>query len=244
MKLYKVYLEVREDGRAMAHILELHGCFLKGKSREETIRGIPDSIRKYYGWLRKHGESVYPPDAFEIRIEEEILGDAAMESGDRAALFTPEKSPPDKGEVERFFKLMSYSRSDLLEVTKDLPGEILDRKPNDRTRTIRQILGHIARAEWWYLSRLGDWEELYSLNLKFPPEGIFEQLERVRSIAEKILRNFPEREWGKIFKNPKYTSHPEEEWTYSKVLRRFIEHEREHTENIMKILKGFGIRNI
>ena len=41
-----------------------------------------------------------------------------------------------------------------------------------------------------------------------------------------------------MFKRSAYTKHPEEEWTFRKVLRRFVEHEREHIGTIKKVIEA------
>lgn len=107
MKIYKVYLEVHGDERTMAHVLELPGCFKKGESKNRTLIEVPETICEYFLWLHKNGKTI-TPESFEIKVEEETFGDAAMESGDRAPLFTPEKSPPNEKEVKRFFQLMTF----------------------------------------------------------------------------------------------------------------------------------------
>jgi len=42
------------------------------------------------------------------------------------------------------------------------------------------------------------------------------------------------------FKRRAYTKHPEELWTLRKVLRRFLEHEKEHLGTIQIILEAIS----
>ena len=62
----------------------------------------------------------------------------------------------------------------------------------------------------------------------------------VRKACKKTLKETLIKKDG-IFMRPEYTQYPNEQWTARKVLRRFLEHEREHTYNIRWYL-GMKIR--
>lgn len=55
---YKAYLEVRDDGRTMGHVLDLPGCFNKAPNQDEAIAKLREAIREYRSWLSRHGEEV------------------------------------------------------------------------------------------------------------------------------------------------------------------------------------------
>lgn len=244
MKFYGVYLEIDDEGWCMAHVLELPGCFSLAKSKEEALKGIPDAISDYFGTLKKHGEEIFfDRDSIEIKIKEELLGTCPRISGNKAALFSWDKFPLKDQLTENGIRRMEYNREDLMTLVENLPSETLDWKPDIDKRSIREVLEHVARAEWWYISRMGDYPEL----LKFtenPPEGkLFEWLNGIREMANKRLKSLAEEEKGKAFISKKYTDHPEEEWTARKVLRRFLEHEREHIQNIRNILGQYQKRS-
>ncbi len=59
-------------------------------------------------------------------------------------------------------------------------------------------------------------------------------MERYTAIAR--LRQLTEQQMNAILYQTKWTQHPDEPWTTRKVLRRFVEHEREHTSQIHAIL--------
>ena len=70
MTRYPVHLEIADDGRCMAHVLDLPGCIVRAPSRDEALRQLPEAIRDYHAWLRRHGEPA-PPEEEPIEVEEE-----------------------------------------------------------------------------------------------------------------------------------------------------------------------------
>jgi hypothetical protein len=141
--------------------------------------------------------------------------------------------------MERYFHLMGYVRADMLALVRDLPDDVLDWEPHPESFTIRGLLRHVGNAEKWYVSRLVDLETL-------PPEWshdeslpVLEFLEMTRRTAIDQLQQLTQAERSGVF----YTAHrawePGEPWTARKVLRRFLEHEQEHTNQVREILTAW-----
>jgi len=121
-------------------------------------------------------------------------------------------------------------------LVRNLSDEILDWKASQASMSIREILRHIGNAEEWYVSRLVNPETL-------PPEwehdkdlAILEFLEMERRTALDRLRRLTDRELADVFYPTHWTNHPDEPWTARKALRRFLEHEREHTAHARETL--------
>jgi uncharacterized damage-inducible protein DinB len=237
MTRYPIYLEIADDGRCMAHVLGLPGCIVRALSRDEALRQLHDAIRDYHAWLRRHDESAPPEEeSIEIEITDESTGFGPFDPGDAAALFLPDHEPVNPGEMEHYFRLMAYSRADLLALVRDLPDGVLDWRLNPQSFSIRRLLRHVGNAEEWYVSRLVPPETL-------PPEWehdeelpILEFLEMERRTAVAWLRQLTDEERSGVFYPAHWTQHPEEPWTARKVQRRFLEHEREHTAQVREIL--------
>ncbi len=233
MKL-PVYAEVRSDGRAMVHPYPLPGCISRGGCLEEALTGLAEQIEGYYRWLELHQWLVSDPqkewELIEVRQEE-----APFESGDAAALFPPDMIPPSDGELEKYLRLMAFSRQDLLAIVEPLPEEKRKKAYKEGKRTIEGILWHIAQAEEWYISRLGIIPELKQFDAF--PGGQGEYLSAVREMANNRLRSLQSLERATVYRIPEFTDHPDEPWTLRKALRRFLEHEREHTGNIAHFLQ-------
>lgn len=239
---YRVYLEIAADGRTMAHVPELPGCMVLASNRDAALQQLPQAVRECWAWLRRHGEPA-PPEEEEIALEVagESVGYGPFASGDAAALFPPDELAVTPEEVELYLRRMAYSREDLLSLAGDLPEETLDFRLSSQARSVREILRHIGRAETWYVSRLipperlpEEWDHAEELPL-------YEFLAMERRTAVACLRGLSERERAEVFHPSYWTQHPEEPWTARKVLRRFLEHEREHTVEIRSVL-GFRRR--
>jgi uncharacterized damage-inducible protein DinB/predicted RNase H-like HicB family nuclease len=232
-----VYLEMDDRGRCMAHVPELPGCFARASSRDRALDMVPAAARIYYAWLRCHGEPA-PLEEASVRIEiaGEVGGVGPFDPGSAAALFPPDQGEITPEEVAYCLRLMAHSRADLLALVHNLPDEVLDWQPDPDAFSIRRLLRHVGDAEEWYVSRIVPPETL-------PPEWehdedlpIFEFLEMERRTAVERLQQLTRAGRTKVFYPTRWTDHPEEPWTARKALRRFLEHEREHTLQAQDIL--------
>jgi len=239
MILYNIYLETCSD-HCMAHVLSLPGCMVRASNPEEVVSRLPGAIREYHAWLRQHSESVhYETEPIEVAIAEESTGFGPFNPGDAAALFSPDREPITPEEIRDHFRLMGYARADLLALVSGLPDETLDWQPDPQSFSIRRILRHIGNAEEWYVSRIvppetlpAEWEHDEDL-------PIFDFLEMERRTAMTRLCKLTGEERAAITHPAHWTQHPDEPWTVRKSLRRFLEHEREHTAQIREILEHY-----
>ena len=239
---YQVYIEGRGTHR-MGHILALPGCCARGRTRAEVLRSLPGAVREHGEWLDRHGEGP-GEEGTEVSFDvaEDVVGTGPFNPGDAAALFSVERSPVSPGEIEDCLRLMSYSRSDLLELAGSLPDKVLDWCQSRTEFSLRIVLRHIGNAEQWYISRLFEPDQLpqeWAADRTLP---VFEFLDLERRGCIGCLRRLDERQRCEVFRPTHYTDHPEEEWTARKVLRRFVEHEREHTRQARAILAAYQAR--
>jgi predicted RNase H-like HicB family nuclease/uncharacterized damage-inducible protein DinB len=240
---YSAYLEIANDGVCMAHVPDLPGCFVRASARDEALRRLPDTIRDHCAWLRRHGEPASPQDEeFEIQIAGEDAGVGPFDPGDAAALLPTDREPVTLEEMEWHFRLMGHSRSDLLALASEIEDDVLDWQPAPDEYTIRRLLRHIGNGEKWYVSRIVPIDSL-------PPEWDADEdlsplayLSMERRTALARLRQLTEDERTRVFHPSFRTSHPQEAWTARKVLRRFLEHEREHTAQIREALATYRQR--
>ncbi len=236
MPTYALYLERAEERPWTAHVLDLPGCFARGNTRQEAVAATLPAIRAYHAWLRRHGEPAPPEnEPITCTVAEEGVG-SGFYPGDAAALFSPEKQPISPQEMERHFRLLAHSRADLLALVEGLPEAVLERKVGTAP-SVGDLLRHIGNAEEWYVSRLvppetlpPEWEKDAEL-----PLAAFLEMERWTAL-ERLRRLTPE-ERSRIAYSDRWTARPEEPWTARKALRRFLEHEREHTAQIGDLLE-------
>ena len=237
MARFEAYLEVADDGRSMVHVAELPGCIVRAETRAAALRELPVAIEAYQAWLCRHGEPAQPAgESMEIEVVEERSGEGPFDPGDRAALFPPDLEPITPEEMEQFYRLMGHNRRDLLALVGDPADKLLDWRPFPGAYNLRRVLRHVGNAEEWYVSRIvpietlpPEWEDDADL-----PHFVF--LEMSRRTAIERLRRLTDEERAGVFYPTFGTQHPEEPWTARKVLRRFLEHEREHTAQAREIM--------
>jgi uncharacterized damage-inducible protein DinB/predicted RNase H-like HicB family nuclease len=235
-----VYLERADGGPCMAHVPSLPGCYVRAQTREEALAGLPAAVQAYYAWLRRYGEPVPAEDAeVELEVAGEATGTGPFDPGDAAALFPPDREPVSPEEMEHHFRLMAHSRADLLALVADLQDEILDWQPGPMPVSIRRVLRHVGNAEQWYVSRLVPPETLPAEWKGVGEMPILVFLEMERRTAIERLRKLTPADRTEVRYPERWTRHPDEAWTARKALRRFLEHEREHTGQIREILSTY-----
>jgi predicted RNase H-like HicB family nuclease/uncharacterized damage-inducible protein DinB len=236
MSNYSIYLEIDAHGRAMAHVLSLLGCYTKADSSDAALDAVPQAIWDYWAWLRQHGEDVAEPEGTTPQVAEISRGFAPFQHGDRAALFTPEREPIGVEEMETYLRRWCYARADLLTLTPNVADALLDWQPNAGQMSIRQILRHVGNTNEWYLSRVVDPASLateWESDDKLP---IFHFLSMEQRTVTARMHRLTAKQRAQVSYPSAWTDHPDEPWSVRKALRRMIEHEREHTEQIVQVL--------
>lgn len=232
---HHVFLEIGPDGRTMAHVSGLPGCMARGETREDALAGVPRAIRDYANWLARHGEEA-PVRGTGFEIAGERQGWGPFDPGDKAALFPPDREPLTQRNMERLLRLMAHSREDLMTVIEGIPPQVLGEE-YAKGWPIDRILRHIGGAEVWYVTRIAH---------TWNPDGFEEHrasgdvsawLTWSREAVVGRLSSLSEGELSLTFYPTHYTDHPDEAWTARKVFRRFLEHEREHTAQIQRLLE-------
>jgi uncharacterized damage-inducible protein DinB len=217
----------------MAHVLKLPGCHVAAADKPQALEQLPAAIRAYYHDLIRHGEAVFLPTRIDLAVAEEQTRSGHFHPDDRAALFEPERRPLTPEEVTRYLRLASFNRLDLLDLVRGFADGILDWTPSPEAMSIRRILTHIGRADQWYISRISgaaagspDWRTLPTRRY----------LTQARSNASQRFLALNAAELTQITHPPDDDGDRSEAWTARKALRRFLEHEREHTAHIAEIL--------
>lgn len=210
---YKVYLDVEEgtlsEGGPLAHIPALPGCAARGRTKEEALSNLKDLLEDYLTLFGKEDESL-PVSVADIELDVEET---------EALIFSEDMEPLKQEEVGTLLRKMSLSRQALLDRISGLSEEVLAWKPDEESWPIKQILEHIANAEWWYIQRLQDW-----------PKNPFERLEATHRYLLSELRSLGPDELNRV------TTHYGRKWTPRKVLRLLPIYYRFQNEIIEKEL--------
>jgi predicted RNase H-like HicB family nuclease/uncharacterized damage-inducible protein DinB len=225
---YRVCLEVGEDGTCMAHVPELMGCFAVGSTREETLDRLRGAISEYLDWLARHREvpaASAEPEEVEIEVVEQVSTGSGYprKPGEPVAFFAADEEALSHHDLQTAVRLMEHARHDLLEFLRDVPESLLHWRPGPDEPSIAETLLHMAHAEASYLACLEEESR----------QSAFPQLAAIRSWAYHRLSRLTDAELSRL------TTHRGEKWSPRKVLRRFLEHDREHTAYIHSLLAHY-----
>ena len=216
MAKYLVYVETVGDPITVkgpvAHVPALPGASARGKTIEDAKHNIRTAMEEYLSLLRDVGEPV--PKASEgIHLDFEEVD---------TTTFLTDYDALHPNEMQTLFRWMAVSRQELMDLVKNLPGEAFAWNPDAETPSVRDILCHMAEADLWYTDRLRQW-----------PDAPLFRLAATRGVALERLRALSERELGRV------TVYEGEEWTPRKVMRRMLEHEREHITQLRRLIEAY-----
>ena len=236
-------LETGTTGLWYGRIAELIGTHARASTRAGVLDELQSELLYHIEWMRRHGYEPPQVRGPKLVVGEEVSGIGQLgESGGEVALFRYDVKPVSKKVLEDCVRWMRYNRADLIAQVKDLPAETMAHVPAGKKRNITQILGHVCNAEEFYVSRLGpDADMLYESSLGMNVQEVdalpvSERLGIVRRGCVETLRQLVPSRGDQVFTRAQYSSYPGERWTAHKVLRRFLEHEREHIYNIRDYL--------
>jgi predicted RNase H-like HicB family nuclease/uncharacterized damage-inducible protein DinB len=217
MAKYLVYVETVGDPITVkgpvAHVPALPGASARGKTIEEAKQNIRTAIEEYLSLLRDVGEPV-PKASEDIHLE--------FEEADTTTFLT-DYDALHPNEMQTLFRWMAVSRQELMYLVKKLPEEAFAWKPDEETPSVREILCHMAEADLWYTDRLRQW-----------PDAPLFRLAATRGVALERLRALSARDMERV------TVYEGEEWTPRKVMRRMLEHEREHIAQLHRLVEAYG----
>ena len=230
---YKLYLESGPRRRkTMVHVLDLLGCIAQGPTTEAALEATPEAIRAYLRFLRQHGETVEPHDAFTTLVAEHVMEGPWLGNGNPAPGFGPDFQPLNAEEQARSIHRLGWLRAALLDLVRDLPTENLVVKP-ERGRSIHHIVAHVTDSQYAYLrAALGRVADLPPTlrTLREDSERLVPALEEAWHITRTRLEGMTEVERRQTVQRGQVT------WTARRMLRRMLEHEWEHLLEISERL--------
>jgi uncharacterized damage-inducible protein DinB/predicted RNase H-like HicB family nuclease len=222
----------------MAHVPELPGCMARGGDRAVALATLPETIDAYYEWLRRHGEKVeMPSGAIRFKVAAVSSETGPFDPGDVSALFEWEREPLTRQALNRMLQLATYNRADLLALVRPLSSSVRKWQADPDSMSIEQVLRHICNGDRWYVSRIVPAETLPAQWSDDAEISLSRYLKMIRTTAAARLRQFSDEELSGVFYPTQFTQKPGEAWTARKVMRRLLEHEREHAAHIREILR-------
>jgi len=211
-----VYIETRGDPITLegpvAHVPALPGASARGQTIEEAKENIRVAIEQYLSLLRNVGEPV-PKASEPIQLDFEETEETT---------FVTDYDPVLPNELEVLLRWMAVSRQELMDLLRCMPQEMWDWKPSEDAWSVAQIVCHMAESDLWYTDRLKQW-----------PDAPLYRLVATRGVALERLRAVPETGRGRVVR------YQGEDWTMRKVIRRMLEHEREHIAQLRTMIDEY-----
>lgn len=233
-----IYIDGCPRGTWMGHYLEELGCSWLAESPQQVIADASGAIAAYLSWLHRNGEpAVEVPAAEDIHVEvaqvQEV--DGFGQSGAAVGFFAPDTQPVTDAEIATALRRLGYARRNLLETIAGLPPEALDWRPPGGKRSVCQNLEHVRNCHGFYLSRLLGMDGVLAALPPPWPEELFFSLTWTLEHTAAFLAAFPAELRAVTVRAHK----PDENWTARKMLRRFVEHEREHVDVVSRTVQAW-----
>lgn len=202
-----VGVEDIEPDHWIAWIFQIPGCYASGPTRDLAIAGIPPAYAT---------ETNDDADTVPV-VAEEWRGKLAEDHPDFIinAFFDDDRRPLLGSEVEAAISRLKRHRSKLLALIQDVDLAM--------SAETEELLLHVAGAERWYLSCLG-----FEEDKRRDGESVIEMLARVRQV---LLDALP-----LLVGDDRTGEDVGEQWSARKLVRRTIWHERDHLQQIRRML--------
>jgi len=254
----KLKVNIEEgDGCYYAHATEFLGCFSKANSRSEAIDAILQDVKRYSKWLLSINNNNsykvmcndYLAGINELDIVEELKDFSNLsDSTGASAVFKSDIEIIPEEMFEFYIMIISKLPEELLRIVFQLDIEDRNLELLPGKATINQELKDIYYTELFFVSRFGDEVEQKFLEIikmtkdELESLTLFERVVKVRQGAIAILRLYYPKLTDKVFNSTEDSNFPDEQWTIKKVIRKFIEHERERINAIRELVNVLNER--
>jgi len=229
-KLLKIKCVWEHNGNdSLIYSGNLIGVYTRGVSKEDALKKMESEIISYCAWA---GQSVTLP--LDIIITQEKVSELNIRDADSDVIFDSERTGLTISDYNRLKELALKSAADFYRLYDSFPDKNKSCLPERDTfygkvpRTAEEMYQHTKNVNSYYWGEIG---------VEVGNEGtILENRTRGFEILEKsdgfLEANVLEGSYGEL-------------WSLSKVLRRFIWHDRIHAKALYRMgIKTFGIEQI
>jgi hypothetical protein len=232
----RIGLEKNVEGRDLTWALDYPGCFAYGADEAEALIQLPRELLRYEVWIKDHTAEpwidlkdmdMFVAERFEtFCIDKDYLPAPEGTGYEVNAWFKDDWRPLTSEEIDRALLIFQWQRDELLAGLDTLDPELLTKDFPGQRWNILGIVKHVANAELWYLSRLS-LAPMWGKDL--PPDPV----EQLATMSEIINATFP-----KFAGEVKVVGIDGEFWSYRKIVRRTLWHQRDHIEHIKELAFG------
>src|SRR3989337_665818 len=142
------------DGRWIAHVPDLPGCYASHAEREAAIAAAPKAVEDSLAWCGSHGirvSGVSPP----MVVSEVVRAWLYEPEYEVNAFFAADRPPVTTDELPDVQRFLPASRKDLLQALHGLSHDDMQRPIAGERWPLAGIVYHVATSELWYLDRIG-----------------------------------------------------------------------------------------
>jgi predicted RNase H-like HicB family nuclease len=199
----------------LASVAEVPGCVARGASKDEAAANVRRAFPEYIALLAKYGVSAEHWKGLDP-------GSFAVKESTPTEWFAEDFRPMEEHEIRDFLHQMEGSRAALLALIRGLSSDDLEKRPTPETWSVRRTLEHVMSTEAELLAKLEKWPDSVGA-LQAVHRMAFQRF----SILEPADTAIDHRIAGA-------------RWSTRRVMRRILEHEYEHIEQIREILAELG----
>ena len=230
MTEYALYIESGPRRlKTMVHVLDLLGCTVQAPTTDEALTATPDAIREYLRFLRRHFDGVNPEAEFDLTVAAHVTEGVSLGNGDPAPGFPPDFEPLTPTDLSLYLRRLSWMHGDILHMVRAIPRRTLLSETAAGSRSIYRLVEHVAEMECNALTNLvGRVDALTEMlkEVQRGPERLPESLKDLWLIVTTRLKALSEAERAALVSRGPVT------WTARRVLRRMLEHDWEHLQEL------------
>jgi hypothetical protein len=212
------------EGRWIAHVPALLGCFHSSDRQDEALAGLPAAISRYFAWRNEHGDQLSASsDRGNIAVDEVHRAWMSAPDNEVNAFFAADATPLTAEDASLALRLLEWSRADLLAGVVNLTLTQMERILPGESWSARGILLHVGVAEWWYADQIGH---------KYPRQSVPDDpMERLGMTREQLRSAILQ-----LVGVSRYVEENGELWSPRKVIRRATWHERDHIQQLLNMV--------
>jgi predicted RNase H-like HicB family nuclease len=230
---YRLFLESGPKHRkTMVHVPELWGCVFVGPTTQEALDGTPEAIRTYLSFVQRHGGGADPSAEFGVEVAEHVTEGFWLGNGDPSVVFASDTKALAPGDVATAAERFRNLRAEIMQMLRPLDARRLAYKPA-KGRALDHIAQHVLGAGPAYLRYVFGTRTDQNTVAGRAEKGELTPVEALEAQGELILADLAsmtptQRKPGRLG--------GKEVWTSRKSLRRLLEHEWEHHQEISRRL--------
>ncbi len=230
----KVYAELGSEGGCILYTFDPPGLLSCGDTPDEAMAAAPREAARLRRFLADCGrldllaEPWKDGETPEIVVAETVRRRGKSTRGNTRATFKRDLEPVRPKEVPGLLAILEHQRKTLWTLKDRLPAGAYGFKSLPRRMTIQEQLTHIAACDRWYLSRY--WRDLPTLRRA---KDVWDKLALNRELAVERLGHLSPEDRAAA------RTADGQVWTARKLFRRFMYHERFHSDAIERDLALF-----